>query len=89
MADFYDIHRRDIEAADGCVHLGEIWNVPLREPIAVRGMLGEKSFIRIIRFKATKNGQLEPASRSDYDAIAEWKSRHRNTAPEAFGFILP
>ena len=41
--------------------------------------------VQNVRFVITRDRQLEPATNADRALIDDWKLRHRDTLPEAFG----
>jgi len=86
MADFYDVHQKQLNAAEGRIRVGEIWSISLREPLGdVTSKPNYDEQVTIVGFRATKDGALEPACPVDHDSIADWKKRHRDTPLESFG----
>lgn len=88
MADFYEVHRKAIEAAKDRVRYGEIWNVAVREPFPIFTAPTEAVpgiSVTILMFRAASDGRLVPARDFDHQKIADWNARHRHTSPESFG----
>lgn len=86
MANFEDVHRKQLYAADRKIRKGEIWSIYLREPLGkVADGPNVNELITIVGFIATANGRLEPAHALDRASIAEWKKRHRDTPLSHFG----
>lgn len=85
MANFDDVHRRDLHAADGRLHLGEVWQIALREPLGAPTAAAPRDlFVTVVQFVAMRDGKLEPATESDRFQISEWKRRHRDTPLDWF-----
>jgi len=87
MARFIEVHRSAIDAADRRLSIGEIWNVAVREPLEFTASPVDwsKATTRIVRFKATRDGKLRPATIEDQKIIADWENRHRGTPLDRFG----
>lgn len=84
MADFYAVHRKQLEAADGRLRRGEAWNVALREPLEICKEPSQHTTLKIVRFIIC-DGELKPATELDLREIADWNRRHKKTPHEWFG----
>lgn len=85
MADFYDVHRKALEAARGRVNLGGWWAVSLREPLTLTTPQTHVDAINVVHFIAASDGTLRPATEQDIADIADWNRRHRLTPLSHFG----
>lgn len=88
MADFYEVHGKAIDAHGGRLHLGDIWNVQIREPLATPMPLTDQPgdlIAKVVRFRAERDGRLRPATVDDRREIYEWNKRHRETPLDWFG----
>ena len=87
MADFYEVHRKQLNAADSQVRQGECWTIALREPIeSLDKPMDPNACVKTVRFIASSDGKLKPATELDYTMLADWKRRHRSTPPDWFDF---
>jgi hypothetical protein len=89
MAEFYSIHRRDIERAQLMTHYRGCFRVwvqepqppPLMEPPAEP--IAET--ITIVTFVVSSDGRTySPAGEVDRKIIADWNERHRETPDSAW-----
>lgn len=87
MADFEDIHRAALNAADGRLRVGEHWRLEIRQPLEIikLGPGAVDGRATVVTFVAVAGGKLKPASPEDAAIVDDWKKRHRATPPDWFG----
>ena len=88
MADFYRVHGDALDAARGRIRRGECWTIALKEPLPNLSVPRDGNItITVIRFIASEDGTLKPATELDLAEIMDWERRHKTTPTEEF--LLP
>jgi hypothetical protein len=85
MADFFAVHRKDIESAFRYAERpGWHFQILVKEP---RRPITEPppESVCIVTFERLHDGHYRPAAESDRNTIAKWHERHHEADEEEFG----
>lgn len=84
MAEFNEVHRDQLESDRRPIRPGECWTIALREILAPPEPIASDAAIKTVRFIASADGTLKPATELDLSEIMDWERRHKNTPPSWF-----